>query len=180
LIKPVRQSDLFNSLVNVMSAHPAKQRAKAAPTPVEPVKEHPGVRILIVEDNVVNQKVALRQLRKLGYNADLVANGLEAIEALARIPYSLVLMDCQMPEMDGWEATRKIREGEAALNPQRHIPVVAMTADAMQGDREKCIEAGMDDYIAKPVRIEDLQGALERHLTPALQMTDHAGVKIGV
>jgi CheY-like chemotaxis protein len=179
LIKPVRQSDLFNSLVNVMSAHPSQQRAKAAPASVAAMQEHPGVRILIVEDNVVNQKVALRQLRKLGYNADFVANGLEAIEALARIPYSLVLMDCQMPEMDGWEATRRIREGETALNPQRHIPIVAMTADAMQGDREKCIAAGMDDYIAKPVRIEDLERALERHLTPALQMTDHAGVKIG-
>jgi PAS domain S-box-containing protein len=182
LIKPVRQSDLFNSLVNAMSAHPpapSASRTKPAKTLSPPRPEHSGARILIVEDNVVNQKVALRQLQKLGYTADLVANGLEAIEALARIPYSLVLMDCQMPEMDGWEATRKIREGEAAVNPTRHIPIVAMTADAMQGDREKCLNAGMDDYVAKPVRVDDLKAALDRHLLPAMQMTDHAGVKIG-
>jgi PAS domain S-box-containing protein len=180
LIKPVRQSELFDCLVNVMSAHPPVPRAKPAPVFVPPPLEHPGVRILIVEDNVVNQKVALQQLRKLGYTADLVANGLEAIEALARIPYSLVLMDCQMPEMDGWVATRKIREGEATLNPPRRVPIVAMTADAMQGDREKCLQAGMDDYIAKPVRIDDLRGALDRNLLPSIQMTDHAGVKIGI
>jgi PAS domain S-box-containing protein len=180
LIKPVRQSELFNSLVNVLSAKPPAPHAKPMPMFVPPPREHAGVRILVVEDNVVNQKVALQQLRKLGYNADLVANGLEAIEALARIPYSLILMDCQMPEMDGWEATRKIREGESPLNPPRHIPIVAMTADAMQGDREKCLNAGMDDYIAKPVRIDDLRGALNRNLIPAIQMTDRAGVKIGI
>jgi CheY-like chemotaxis protein len=180
LIKPVRQSELFNCLVNVMSANPPAPRPKSAPVFVPPPEEHAGVRILIVEDNVVNQKVALQQLRKLGYSADLVANGLEAIEALARIPYSLVLMDCQMPEMDGWEATRKIREGESALNPPRRVPIVAMTADAMQGDREKCLQAGMDDYLAKPVRIDDLRGALDRNLLPSIQMTDHAGVKIGI
>ncbi|HEY6226773.1 MAG TPA: response regulator [Verrucomicrobiae bacterium] len=180
LIKPVRQSELFNCLVNVMSANPPAPRPKPAPTFVPPPEEHAGVRILIVEDNVVNQKVALQQLRKLGYGADLVANGLEAIEALARIPYSLILMDCQMPEMDGWEATRRIRDGESALNPPRRVPIVAMTADAMQGDREKCLQAGMDDYIAKPVRIDDLRGALNRNLLPSIQMTDHAGVKIGI
>lgn len=180
LIKPVRQSELFNCLVNICSAHPPVPRAKPAPVFTPPPVEHTGVRILVVEDNVVNQKVALQQLRKLGYSADLVANGLEAIEALARIPYSLVLMDCQMPEMDGWEATRKIREGESKSRGNRRVPIVAMTADAMQGDREKCLQAGMDDYIAKPVRIDDLRGALDRNLVTALQMTDHAGVKIGI
>jgi PAS domain S-box-containing protein len=180
LIKPVRQSELFNCLVNVMCANPPAPRPKPAPVLPPHRNEHAGVRILVVEDNVVNQKVALQQLRKLGYSADLVANGLEAIEALARIPYSLVLMDCQMPEMDGWEATKRIREGEVSLTPRRRIPIVAMTADAMQGDREKCIACGMDDYIAKPVRIDDLRGALNRNLMPALQMTDEAGVRIGI
>jgi PAS domain S-box-containing protein len=180
LIKPVRQSDLFDCLVNVMHAHPAAPHPKRAPVFTPPPQRHPGARILVVEDNVVNQKVALQTLRKLGYSADVVANGLEALEALSRIPYSLVLMDCQMPEMDGWEATRKIREGEGLLTPRRRMPIVAMTADAMQGDREKCLAVGMDDYIAKPVRIDDLQVALDRHLIPALQMTDHAGVKIGI
>ncbi len=161
LIKPVRQSELFNCLTNVVSVNPPAPRRKpasAAPAAVE----HSGARILIVEDNIVNQKVALRQLQKLGYTADLVANGLEALEALERIPYSLVLMDCQMPEMDGWEATRRIREDEHGTG--RHIPIIAMTADAMQGDREKCLIAGMDDYVAKPVRVDDLKNALERQL----------------
>lgn len=166
LIKPVRQSDLFNTLVNVMSANPPNARPRHASAAPAPATEHPGVRILIAEDNIVNQKVALRQLRKLGYNADLVANGLEAIEALDRIPYSLILMDCQMPEMDGWEATRRIREREAILQ-SRHIPIIAMTADAMQGDRERCLQAGMDDYIAKPVRIDELEAALQRQLRQA-------------
>jgi CheY-like chemotaxis protein len=166
LIKPVRQSDLFNTLVNIMSANPPTARPRHAIVTSAPVIDHPGVRILVAEDNIVNQKVALRQLRKLGYNADLVANGLEALEALERIPYSLILMDCQMPEMDGWEATRRIREREAALH-QRRTPIVAMTADAMQGDRERCLQAGMDDYIAKPVRIDELEAALERQLRPA-------------
>ncbi|HUS36174.1 MAG TPA: response regulator, partial [Verrucomicrobiae bacterium] len=180
LIKPVRQSELFDCLVNVMSAHPPAARPKPAPVLPPPRNEHAGVRILVVEDNVVNQKVAVQQLRKLGYSADVVANGLEAIEALARIPYSLVLMDCQMPEMDGWEATKKIREGELSITPRRRIPIVAMTADAMQGDRDKCLAAGMDDYVAKPVHIDKLRDAIDRNLFPALQMRDEAGVRIGI
>jgi two-component system sensor histidine kinase/response regulator len=180
LIKPVRQSELFNALVNVLTVNPPSVRPRTAPVPCAPVETHPGVRILIAEDNIVNQKVALKQLQKLGYHADLVANGLEALEALERIPYNLILMDCQMPEMDGWEATRKIREREANLESMRRLPIIAMTADAMQGDRERCLECGMDDYIAKPVRIDDLRSALDRQLNAVDALTDRAGASFGL
>jgi signal transduction histidine kinase/ActR/RegA family two-component response regulator len=126
------------------------------------------IRILLAEDNPINQKVALAMLKKMGLRADVVANGQEAINALQTIPYNLVLMDCQMPEMDGFEATRYIRQqGSKALNPR--IPIIAMTAANMQGDREKCIQAGMSDFVAKPVQKIELEEALARWLAITLE-----------
>jgi two-component system sensor histidine kinase/response regulator len=118
--------------------------------------------VLIVEDNPVNQKVALRQVESLGYQADVVANGFEALAALFRGQYSVVLMDCQMPKMDGLEATAAIRLREGG---RRHIPIIAMTANVVKGDREKCLEAGMDDYISKPVKRDILKRTLEKWAT---------------
>jgi CheY-like chemotaxis protein len=117
---------------------------------------HP-LRILLAEDNVVNQKLALRILQQMGYRADLASNGVEAVESVARQPYDVVLMDVQMPEMDGLDATRAI----CARFAQHERPrIVAMTANAMQGDRELCLEAGMDDYLTKPIRVEHLVESL--------------------
>jgi CheY-like chemotaxis protein len=119
--------------------------------------------------------VALRQLAKLGYTADAVANGNEVLNAIARIPYDVILMDCQMPDLDGYETTRRIR-----LEQSRHIHIIAMTAHAMQGDREKCIEAGMDDYVTKPVKVEHLHAALLRsreHRPPETGLVDLAQLR---
>jgi CheY-like chemotaxis protein/HPt (histidine-containing phosphotransfer) domain-containing protein len=119
---------------------------------------HP-LRVLLAEDNVVNQKLALRLLEKLGYRADVVANGLEALEALGRQTYDLLLSDVQMPEMDGLEATRRI----LARWPEGDRPwIVAMTAEAMSGDRERCLEVGMNDYVTKPIRVDELVAAIRR------------------
>lgn len=163
LVKPVKQARLFDCLSEVMErrekrgAEPGE--AVAAPR-LEVVLPAPHeVRILVAEDNMVNQKVALRQLLRLGYHAECVADGREVIDALSRVSYDIILMDCQMPEMDGYAATAAIRkmEGEA-----RRIWIIAMTANAMTGDRELCLAAGMDDYLSKPVNTDDLRTVIAR------------------
>ncbi len=161
LTKPVKPSLLFDALVEILAREPAlfpARRAAAAGPDAGMASRHP-LRILLAEDNVVNQKVALRLLAQMGYRADVAANGLEAIEALERQRYDVVLMDVQMPEMDGFEASREInRRWSGETRPR----IVAMTANAMQGDRELCLAAGMDDYVSKPIRVAELQGALEK------------------
>jgi signal transduction histidine kinase/DNA-binding response OmpR family regulator/HPt (histidine-containing phosphotransfer) domain-containing protein len=159
--KPVRQSLLFDALVNALGQSPAIVAATSGPA--MPARTRRPERILLAEDNAVNQRVALGQLRGLGYIADAVANGFEALQALAQTPYDIVLMDCHMPELDGFEATAAIRQREGA---GRHTWIIAMTANAMAEDRQQCLDSGMDDYVSKPVRLKDLEAALERARPP--------------
>jgi PAS domain S-box-containing protein len=173
VIKPVKQSRLFDCLVTVLS-NPA-----TAPVPTKTEEKNPRTpagagaadarreRILLAEDNEVNKRVALAQLRGLGFTADAVSNGSEALAALRKVPYDLIFMDCQMPELDGYEATRLIRDAERKKDANWKVPVriVAMTANALTGDCEKCLAAGMDDYLAKPVRKSDLHATLVKWMS---------------
>jgi CheY-like chemotaxis protein len=185
LTKPVRQAHLYDCLSMVVKgAPPLPDSAGSSATPlitrhtVTEAKASQRGRVLVVEDNRVNQKVATKLLERQGYRVDIAANGREAVEAVDRTSYAVVFMDCQMPEMDGYDATREIRRREAMgkgseahkgeegsclpSHASRHVPIIAMTANALRGDREKCLEAGMDDYVAKPVRREDLETVLAR------------------
>jgi CheY-like chemotaxis protein len=159
LLKPIRQSALFDTLMTLFAGKPgspAKPSSERTGLDPEMASRHP-LRILLAEDNVVNQKLALRLLSQMGYRADVAANGLEVLQAIKRQPYDVILMDVQMPEMDGLEATRRLC---AELDVERRPHVIAMTANAMQGDREMCLEAGMDDYLSKPIRVDELVNAL--------------------
>jgi CheY-like chemotaxis protein/HPt (histidine-containing phosphotransfer) domain-containing protein len=158
LTKPVRQSRLYDALATVMSSDKARPDVVTAHT-ISEAQARARPRLLLAEDNPVNQQVAVGLLRKIGYRADVVSNGAEAVEALSRIPYGAVLMDCQMPEMDGYRATAEIRRREGS---DRHTPIIAMTAGAMQEDRERSLAAGMDDYISKPVEVGALAATLKR------------------
>ncbi|GAB4440807.1 MAG: hypothetical protein OHK0015_37300 [Chloroflexi bacterium OHK40] len=159
LTKPVKAAQLYETLLSTLGAAP-EQRPQPKPLLNAELGRRMPLRVLLAEDNAVNQRVALKTLERLGYRADVVANGLEVLDALRRQPYDLVLMDVQMPELDGIEATRRIVREFA---PPRRPHIVAMTANALQGDREACLAAGMDDYVSKPVRVEELVAALERY-----------------
>jgi two-component system sensor histidine kinase/response regulator len=181
LAKPVRQAQLFDCLTSLMGQTSATtDEAKPSPADSAMLIKHTlseakimsDKRILVAEDNIVNQKVALRQLTKLGYVADTVANGREALKALGIITYDLILMDCQMPEMDGYEATAAIRARETDA---RRIPIIAMTAHALEGERAKCLAAGMDDYVSKPVKMEELEKLLANWLPVSSASTEEAG-----
>jgi PAS domain S-box-containing protein len=169
LAKPVRLSDLREVLNRLHPPEPAPGIDLAGSTPPgtglnaaapssPPEAAQIPIHVLVAEDNPVNQKVVGLQLKKLGHSSDFASNGVEALKALERADYDLVLMDCQMPEMDGYEATRLIRLSKLL----RGMPVIAVTAHAMQGDRETCLSSGMDDYVSKPIRLDELQAALQR------------------
>ena len=166
LTKPVKQSYLFDCLALVSGNHKRDKNIQQTDIiTIHSLSESKKLRakLLLVEDNVVNQKVAQLLLKKLGFQTDVASNGLEAIQLLQKYPYALVLMDCQMPEMDGYEATAQIRKSNNnTLNSK--IPIIAMTANAMKGDRDKCIEAGMDDYLSKPVNPDRLADMLKKWL----------------
>jgi CheY-like chemotaxis protein len=168
LVKPVKQSRLFDCLADAVGSAPRSQNRTATTPEVTIPRELPSrsqLQILVVEDNDVNQKVALAQLQKLGYAADSAANGLKAVEAVDRLHYDVILMDCQMPEMDGYEATRQIRLREQSRSRTGEAPrawIIALTADALPGTRARCLDAGMDDHRIKPLRLNDLREALSK------------------
>jgi two-component system, sensor histidine kinase and response regulator len=166
LTKPVKQSQLFDCLSTVLGMSNQPAAVQVPPLITRHTlneAQRRQVRILLVEDNLTNQQVALRILEKLGFRADAVGNGREAVEALEQVPYDIVFMDVQMPVMDGFTATQTIRGGRAkVVNPE--IPIIAMTAHAMKGDRERCLGAGMNDYISKPISPKDLAEALDKWL----------------
>ena len=184
LTKPIHHNQLHETLSLVMGKQSITQCSDSSQEPsiitrhtLKETAARSRTKILLAEDNTVNQKVAVRMLSKLSCRVDVVANGQEAVEAMSRIPYDLVFMDCQMPEMDGYEATRAIRAWEASIvkreekeeetpadasPPIAHVPIIAMTANAMKGDREKCLDAGMDDFLSKPVSLQELDRALQQ------------------
>ncbi len=168
LVKPVKQSHLFNTIVNVLQMKKEEAKGERSEENGEPeiitahiIEEQirNSIRILLAEDNLINQKVARKILQKKHYSVDVVNNGKEAVKAALRQHYDIILMDVQMPIMDGYEATQKLRQ---KLSPKEHIPIIAMTAHAMKGDREKCLLAGMDDYISKPIKPDDLYAMLDK------------------
>jgi CheY-like chemotaxis protein/HPt (histidine-containing phosphotransfer) domain-containing protein len=170
LSKPVKQARLYECLTGLNNP-PRKPGAsdvrRPAAGPIQPPLTE-TLRILLAEDNVINQKVACAQLRKLGYTAEVASNGMEAFEASGRSKFDVILMDCQMPVMDGYEATQQIRLREQTEGGGP-VYIIAMTANAMQGDREKCLQASMNDYLSKPVRDADLRAALHRACVPRVE-----------
>jgi len=162
LTKPIKPIKLHKLLLTILHASTRKIETVFDKSSEQSIEINRQLRILLAEDNIVNQKVALLVLKKLGYHADIVVNGIEVLKTLERASYDIIFMDLQMPEMDGLTATQHII---ANWQPTQRPWIIAMTASAMQGDREICLEAGMDDYVSKPIRVEELQSALARYLT---------------
>jgi CheY-like chemotaxis protein/HPt (histidine-containing phosphotransfer) domain-containing protein len=166
LTKPIKPAVLYQTLLAVFGGHeasarPSRDRQTPPAAPDAPAAR--PLRLLLAEDNLVNQKVAHHLLARLGYRIDVAGNGAEALAALARQPYDAILMDVQMPELDGLAATRQIRAGTWQDSGRTYQPyIIAMTASALQGDREACLAAGMDDYVSKPINLPDLKAALAR------------------
>jgi two-component system, sensor histidine kinase and response regulator len=171
LVKPISPSQLFDALstlwgtqsegisTELITRHTIAESRAAKATSLRDIKRMVSAYVLVVEDNPVNQKIAVRMLEKIGCRVDLAANGAEALRKAAQSPYDLIFMDCQMPEMDGYEATAEIRRCEGHV---KHTPIIAMTAHTMQGDREKCLQTGMDDFLPKPVKKEALSEILQK------------------
>ncbi|HET8731393.1 MAG TPA: response regulator, partial [Moraxellaceae bacterium] len=164
LAKPVRLGQLLMEMQHLLTSRP--RPVPEGPRPEGSPDLPPNLRVLLAEDNLVNQKVAARMLEKLGVNVDVASNGLEAVQLVMRNRYDMVLMDCQMPEMDGYAATREIRRLQAQSASPRGVPVVALTANTLEGDRERCLACGMNDFLGKPLRQQDLLAMLLRHLAP--------------
>jgi CheY-like chemotaxis protein/HPt (histidine-containing phosphotransfer) domain-containing protein len=162
MVKPISQSDLFNAIQTAICPPGNEIGAPAVPETVQPAMQGKSLRFLLAEDNEVNQKLAVWILEKRGHSVTVAANGQEALDALAKEQFDVVLMDVQMPEMNGLEATRIIRQNEQTTG--RHLPIIAMTALAMKGDRERCLEAGMDEYVAKPIQPDQIFQTLDRLL----------------
>jgi PAS domain S-box-containing protein len=168
LTRPIRQSQFFDCIVTTIDrrdAQDGKGASRSSPGAEKPAPSADGCRILVAEDNIVNQRLLKWQLEKMGHHVDVVANGIEAIDALERFPYHLIMMDCQMPDLDGYEATSRIRASEGQT--KRPTPIVAVTAHALAGEREKCLAAGMNDYVSKPISLAELQRVLGRWLPAA-------------
>lgn len=172
LTKPVRQSKLYNTLISFFSnktkAPMPNSRLKNNTSTLQ-LQERSSKEILVVEDYFMNQKVILQILKRLGYHADIANNGKESLVAYQSKDYDLILMDCQMPEMDGYAATQEIRKIESD-NARVHVPIIAMTAHALKEDKEKCLRAGMDDYISKPIRMKDVEEILNRWISQGKTM----------
>jgi CheY-like chemotaxis protein/HPt (histidine-containing phosphotransfer) domain-containing protein len=164
LVKPVTNSQMFDCISRVMNASEKTPLITRHSLKELRVLEMASIRILVADDDEVNRKVAKGILERFGYQADFAENGKEAVELSSSVPYDLILMDCSMPEMDGFQATAEIRRREKESKSARRMPIIALTAHAMKGFREKCIETGMEDYLSKPFNREDLKTVLDRWL----------------
>ena len=176
LTKPVRQSDLLDAITKTITAESCAEEAPVAAAPSDPAPVTKGLgRILLVEDHPINREVAVSVLALLGEECDIACNGLEALDRFDSGDFGLVLMDCQMPEMDGYETTRQIRKREARERSGAHVPIVALTANALKEDRSVCLKAGMDDYLAKPFTKDQIEVILKKWLWQPEMAKNRAG-----